>query len=69
MAQKSNFKSVAEAVKALGGETNVVKILNAHADNMIARKAYNANKNALLKYAMEQVKAGKLTLPGQTAGA
>lgn len=59
----SNLKTIADVVKAVGGEANAVKILNAHIDNMAARKKYNANKNALLKYAMEQVKAGKLTLP------
>lgn len=63
MAQAIQFKTVADAVRGLGGEANVLKILNAHVVNMEARKKYNANKNALLKYALEQVKAGKLTLP------
>lgn len=60
------MKTLAETVKALGGEANVLAILIAYQKNQVARTAYNANKNAILKAAMQAVKEGKLVVPGVT---
>lgn len=58
------FKTMADAVKALGGEGNVVKILNAYQKNQGARKEYQATRQALLDFAKAQLDAGKITLAG-----
>lgn len=49
-----NFKTIAEAVKHFGGEQNMLKRLSSLADNLVAREAYNKEKNELLKWAKEQ---------------
>lgn len=58
------FKTIADATKALGGEANVVKILNAYQKNQGARKEYQAQRQALLDFAKAQLESGAITLQG-----
>lgn len=58
------FKTMAEATKGLGGDANVLKILNAYQKNQGARKEYQAQRQALLDFAKAQLESGAITLSG-----
>ena len=59
------FKTLAEAEKHFGGAANVLEVLGSYATNKVARTAYNAEKNDLLKVAKQLLKDGKITMPAR----